>query len=153
MNNNTVSYYNSICIELGSGNTSFNGKVYIDENNYCEGIITDESGMSFFLFGTFKKFEFLDLYIVKGNEMFHFLGYKEYLCYMGKYTKSLSDKLLCEENFKVKVGNLETDPRDWENPKEDFKNRLRIFRDNWLTDLNNKKVYDSIIISSGKKNK
>ena len=84
--------------------------------------------------------------------MYAYNGSKGYLKYEGNY--SLNDGAL-ENNFNVKVRELDVDPRDcWDElPKERFIKKVSVFRDCWLSDDAHNNLYNSLVTcdSVGKK--
>ena len=46
---------------------SLAGDVYINDDSFCEGIVVDNENNSYFLFGTFRKFDSLNLYVMMND--------------------------------------------------------------------------------------
>ena len=139
-----VEYHDEISFYVNS-KLELNGKILIDKNSYCEGIIHDNYNNSYFVFGTFVKFNYLDLYIVINNsQVYRYCATKGYLKYNGKYSLVNSD---IEYDFYLKVRGLNVDSRECgsNNPMYLFLEELNKFRDNWLLDSNNNSIYNELV--------
>lgn len=119
------------------------GEILIDDKCYCEGIITDNN-TEYFVFGTFVKYDYLDLYIViNDSKVYRYYATKGYLKYNGKYSKLNSDIV---NKFYMKARRLEVDPRDYgsDNPMYVFLEKLKLFREEWFQDEKNRNIYNSL---------
>lgn len=127
------------------------GEILIDDKCYCEGIITDNN-TEYFVFGTFVKYDYLDLYIViNDSKVYRWSATKGYLKYNGKYSKLSSDIV---QDFYMKARGLEVDPRecgkDEPMPILLFLEKLKLFREEWFQDERNRKIYNSLNSISSK---
>lgn len=125
------------------------GEILIDDKCYCEGIITDNNN-KYFVFGTYVKYDYLDLYIViNDSKIYRWIATKGYLKYNGKYSKLNSDVV---HDFYLKARGLDADPRDYgsDNPMYVFLKELKLFREEWFQDEKNSKIYNSLNSISSK---
>ncbi len=138
-------YYNGISIYLGNSEVEpiLEGEVYIDKNDYCEGIITNENKELYFIFGTFKKYDFLDLYIINNKKVNRYCAKKNRFTYEGENYLIQNNEIVSKNDFYIKISELEMDPRDtWINPKEEFINKLQTFKEYWLLNDDNRSLYE-----------
>ena len=122
---------------------SLKGEILIDNIHYCEGIVTDNDNNKYFIFGIFVKYDYLELYVVNNmGEVYKWRATKGYLKYNGNVFKR--DESIVSE-FYLKVRGLDVDPRDYgkDNPKYLFERELKVFKENWLLDVNNNSIYEN----------
>ena len=119
------------------------GEILIDNKHYCEGIVTDNDNNKYFIFGIFVKCDYLELYVVNNiGEVYDYCATKGYLKYNGNVFK-VDGSIVSE--FYLKVRGLDVDPRDYgkDNPKYLFERELKVFKENWLLDVNNNSIYEN----------
>ena len=121
------------------------GDVYINDDSFCEGIVVDGENNSYFLFGTFKKFDSLNLYVMMNdNQVVVYNGKKVLLRYEGECFLLSGDSL---SSFSMKSSSLEVDPRDYwggKTPKEEFLEKLKLFKENWLMNEKNNELFNNL---------
>ena len=135
------------------GCPSLAGDVYINDDSFCEGIVVDNENNSYFLFGTFRKFDSLNLYVMMNdNQVVVYNGKKVLLRYEGECSLMNGDSL---SSFSMKSSSLEVDPREYwgeKTPKEEFLEKLKLFKDNWLMTEKNNQLYVNIFSEHINKN-
>ena len=100
-------YINEIRIYTdNTENFDFIGDICIDSNSYCEGIIHDKNNNEYFIFGTFEKFNCLELYLVVDNKIHQYIGKMTYLQYDGIYSIIQNDITTPINKFSIKVKSL-----------------------------------------------
>ena len=118
----------------------YKGQILV-QDNIAEGIISDQIGNNYFIFGNFIKFDDIDLYLSINNIIFRFTGRKGLYTYNGTYTKSIDNEIIEEGNFYLKELGLNFDPRecDSENPNPIilFKEKLELFKQKYFSIPNN----------------
>ena len=143
-------YFEHIDFYFGNDvNPYLTGEIYINEDSYCDGMVVADDNKLCFLFGTFRKFDSVNLYVVMSdNKVFRYNGKKIMIRYEGDCSLVGGDS---SSSFSMKSSSLEVDPREYwgeKTPKEEFLEKLKVFKENWLLNEKNNELYAEFILES-----
>lgn len=102
-------YYNSIEINNLVTNEILEGKIFINDDGWCEGFINFGSEKHLIV-GIFRKNENLELYEITENSIYKYIASKGYLQYDGYFQKQDDDDY--QIPFTIKCHQQRQDPRD-----------------------------------------
>ena len=139
MNKNV--YYNKIGIYEDDGNV-LNAEVYINEESYCEGIISVNNTYNLIV-GVFKKYDYFDLYVInESGEIVRYKAKKNLFQYSGHSFKLNGG---VEKNINAQITELAVDPKDcYDNPRDLFIEKLNDFKDKFLDNRVSRNAYEQI---------
>lgn len=141
-------YYNAITIKNLVTDEVLYGKIFINDDKWCEGIIEFGSEQHLIV-GMFNKYENLKLYEITKNNIYKYIATKGYLQYDGFFEEL--DNGDSEIPFYLKCRQLRQDPRDSGCTHEtNFLQELEIFKQSIFKNKNIKVKYDYILSNKDK---